>query len=173
MRIPRRWIAATCLTSLLLAAAAVAWAQSRKAGLWEVTSTMTLQQSPYPPGVPIPPGSPFDGAPHVTQVCLTQAMIDRYGAPVPISRNDCQLTNVQKSDHGMTADMICSGRMSGKGARHSEWPDPEHAKGGVHFTGTVQARSGSVPIAWTSVSTSVFKSADCGDVKPAPMPDSK
>ena len=26
------------------------------------------------------------GGPHTTQVCLTQAMIDKYGAPMPQSR---------------------------------------------------------------------------------------
>jgi hypothetical protein len=163
MRMTRVWI---ILSGLLFVAAVFAWAQGRKAGLWEMTTTMTWQQSPLPAGMPAPPNSPFAGGPRVTQVCLTQETIDKYGAPVPNSRNDCQLTNVQKSDHGMTADLVCSGRMSGKGALHSEWPDPEHATGGVHFTGTVQARSGSMPVEWTSQSTSVFKSADCGDVKP-------
>ena len=71
-----------------------------------------------------------------TQVCLTQAIIDKYGAPLPQTRNDCQLVNVQKSDHGMTADLVCVGRMTGKGTLTSSWDDPlEHAKGGVHFTG--------------------------------------
>jgi hypothetical protein len=172
MRTPRLWITATCLTSLL-AAAITAWAQTRKAGLWEITSTMTLQQSPFPPGAPIPPTSPFGGGPRVAQVCLTQEMIDKYGAPVPESRSDCQLSNVQKSEHGMTADLICSGRMSGKGSLQSSWSDPEHAKGSVHFVGTVQASQNPRPIEWTRESTSIFKSADCGDVKPVPMHDSK
>jgi len=171
MRIPRVWTITTCIGCSLLAVAVAAWAQGRKAGLWEMTTTMTLQQSPFPPGMAAPPNSPFGGEPRVTQVCLTQAMIDRYGAPVPSSRNDCQLANVQKGEHSMTADLVCSGRMTGKGDLHSEWPDSEHAKGGVHFTGTVQGRSGSMPIEWTSSSTSVFKSADCGDVKPVPIPD--
>ena len=172
MRTPRLWIAASCLVSLL-AATITAWAQTRKAGLWEITSTMTLQQSPYPPGAPIPPTSPFNGGPRVAQVCLTQEMIDKYGAPVPESRSDCQLSNVQKSEHGMTADLICSGRMTGKGSLQSSWSDPEHAKGSVHFVGTVQAGQNPRPIEWTRESTSIFKSADCGDVKPVPMPDSK
>jgi hypothetical protein len=157
------------LSSLLLVATVFAWAQGRKAGLWEITTTMTWQQTPFPAGMTPPGGanSPFAGGPHTSQVCLTQAIIDKYGAPVPQSRAaDCQFANVQKTDHDMTAEMVCTGRMNGKGTVKSAWDDPEHAKGNVHFTGTVQARSGTMPVEWTSESTSVFKSADCGDVKP-------
>jgi hypothetical protein len=154
---------------LLLAVAAVAWAQSRKAGLWEVTTTLTLQQSPFPAGMKPPPDSPLSGEPHTTQVCMTQAMIERYGVPYP-QNGECTVSNVKKSDHGMTADLSCSGRAVGTGTVESSWTDPEHATGSSHFTGTVQTRGGSRPIEWTRKSTSVFKSPDCGDVKPVEMP---
>ena len=75
-----------CITigCCLFAVALLAWARStRKPGLWEMTTTMKWQQSPMPPGMQAPPGSPFGGGPRTTQVCLTQAMIDKYGAPVP------------------------------------------------------------------------------------------
>jgi len=166
MRKTRVWIV---LSSLLLVTTIFAWAQGRKPGLWEMTTTMTWQQSPFPAGMTPPggPNSPFSGAPRVTQVCLTQEIIDKYGAPVPQSRaGDCTVANVNKSDHGMTADMMCSGRMTGKGTMQSSWSDSEHAKGTVHFTGTIEGRTGTVPVEWTSESSSVFKSADCGDVKP-------
>jgi hypothetical protein len=110
----------------------------------------------------------------VTQVCLTQEIIDKYGAPVPQSRAaECSLANVNKTDHGMTADLICSGRMNGKGTLQSSWADPEHAKGSVHFTGTIAGRNGTMPVEWTSESSSVYKGADCGDVKPIPVPADK
>jgi hypothetical protein len=157
---------------ILSAAAAVAWAQTRKAGLWEVTSTTTLQQSPFPPGMTPPSGSPFAPGPHTTQVCLTQAMIDKFGGPAP-QNSECQITDLKKSDHGMTAELTCSGRMTGKGTVEASWSDSEHAKSIVHVTGTAQGRAGSVPIEFKRESTSVFKSADCGDVKPISMPDSK
>jgi hypothetical protein len=121
-----------------------------------------------------PPGSPFAGGPRTTQVCLTQAIIDKYGAPTPQSRaGDCTVTNVQKSDHGMTADMVCTGRMTGKGTVESTWSDSEHATGKVHFTGTVQGRNGAMPVEWTTESTSVYKAADCGSVQPVPIPADK
>lgn len=135
---------------------------------------MTWQQSPFPAGMTPPAGSPFAGGPSTKQICLTQAIIDKYGAPPPQSRaGDCTVTNVQKSDHGMTANMVCTGRMTGSGAVESSWSDPEHAAGKVHFTGTVQGRNGTMPIEWTNESTSVFKGADCGSVQPLPIPADK
>ena len=71
----------------------------------------------------------------------------------------------------MTADMICDGPMSGKGTMESTAIDSEHAKGKVHFAGTIHAGPNSKPIEWTVESSSVFKAADCGDVKPFPMLD--
>ena len=162
------------LCSFFLVATVFAGAQGRKPGLWEVTSTMTWQQSPFPAGMTPPAGSPFAGGPRTTQVCLTQAIIDKYGAPPPQSRaGDCLVTNVQKSDHGMTGNMVCTGRMTGSGTIESSWSDPEHATGKVHFTGTVQGRNGTMPVEWSTESTSVFKSADCGSVQPLPIPPDK
>ncbi len=82
-----------------------AQAQSRKAGLWEVTSNMTWQQSPFPSGMSAPAGSPFGGGAHTNSVCVTQEQIDKFGAPAPQTRGDCQVTNVSKQATGMTAEM--------------------------------------------------------------------
>ena len=170
----RKTLGGMFLCCLLLVAAVFAWAQGRKPGLWEITSTVTLQQSPFPPGMQMPASSPLAAGPHISQVCLTQAMIDKFGAPLPQSQTgDCSFANVSKSDHGMTADLICSGRMTGKGTVQSSWSDAEHAKGTAHFTGTVVGRNGTVPLEWTRESTSVFKSADCGSVQPVPIPADK
>lgn len=164
------WIALSCFLVL----AAIAWAQStRKPGLWEMTSTMTWQQSPMPPGMTMPPGanSPFGGGPHTTQVCLTQELIDKYGAPPPQSRNNqCQIANVVKKANSMTADWICSGMMAGKGSLEASWTDADHATSKVHFLGNMQMGPNSRPVEYTIESTSVYKGADCGSVKPLPMP---
>jgi hypothetical protein len=170
MRKTRVWITLSCCVFVL---AVVASAQSnRKPGLWEITTTMTLQQSPMPPGMPAPPGSPFGGGPHTTQVCLTQAQIDRYGAPMPQQR-DCQVTDVVLKPAGMTASLVCSGRTNGTGTVESNWSEPDHARGKVHFVGTIQAGPNSRPIEWTTESVSVYKGPDCGSVQPAPMPTGK
>ncbi|HUA92623.1 MAG TPA: DUF3617 domain-containing protein [Terracidiphilus sp.] len=143
----------------------------RKPGLWEITTTMTWQQSPFPAGMQMPPAAAaaFGGAPHTIQYCLTQAMIDKYGAPMPQSRGECTLTNVAKTATGMTADMVCTGHMNGKASIESHWSNGT-ATGKVHFTGSMQMGPNPTPIEWTSESTSVYKGADCGSVQPPPMP---
>ncbi len=166
MRSTRQWtIAGGCLIALV----SIAWAQTRKAGLWEVTTVMTWQQSPMPPGMGgMPPGA---NAPHTVQVCLTQQQIDKYGAIPPQTRGGCHMANVVTGAHGMTADMVCTGAASGKGTIESSWKDDQHASGKVHFIGSIQAGPNARPIEWTAESTSVYKSADCGQVKPLPMPE--
>jgi hypothetical protein len=134
---------------------------TRKAGLWELTTTQTFQQSPFPTGAPGTRTSP---------VCLTQQQIDRYGAIVPQIRS-CQVTNVVKKPNGMTADMVCTGMMSGKATLQSDSTDGMHATGKVHFVGSMQVGSSTKPMEWTTVSSAVFKGADCGEVKPVPVPD--
>ena len=139
-------------------------AQNRKPGLWELTTTQTWQQSPSP--------AAMAGGTHTTLVCLTQQQIDKYGAIVPQTHGRaCEVINIVKQGDGMTADMVCTGTMSGKGTLESHLIDSDHAKGKVHFVGSIQAGPKAMPIEWTAHSSSVFKSADCGDVKPAPMPD--
>ena len=171
MRKTRVWIAMGCC---LFAVALFAWAQAnRKPGLWEMTTNMTWQQSPMPQGMTMPPGasSPFGGGPRTMQVCLTQAMIDKYGAPMPQSRNnECQIANVVLKSNSMTADWICTGAMAGKGTLQSSWTDADHAKGKVHFAGTMQMGANSRPVEYTIESSSVYKGADCGSVAPLPMP---
>jgi hypothetical protein len=158
----------------MIALAVLAWAQAtRKPGLWEMTSTTTWQQSPMPAGMQGPPGSPFGGGPRTTQVCLTQAMIDKYGAPLPQTHSGCLINNVMMKSNSMSADWICSGRMVGKGSFESSWNDPDHAKGRVHFAGNMQMGQSSTPIEFTVESSSVYKGPDCGSVQPLPMPADK
>lgn len=154
------WIMGVCC---IVALGIIAWAQARKPGLWELTTTMTWQQSPFPDGMQ--PG----GGSHTSQYCVSQQYFDKYGAILPQMR-ECQVSNIVKKAHSMTADLVCSGRMNGKGTAESSWTDDEHAKGSVHFTGSMQMGADTKPTEWTSTSTSVFKGADCGDVQPLPMP---
>jgi hypothetical protein len=171
MRSTRLWITMGCC---VFSVALFAWAQStRKPGLWEVNSTMTWQQSPMPAGMPANPNSPFSSGSRTTEVCVTQAQIDRYGALPPQTRGDCQVTNIQKRTDGMTASIACSGRMTATGTVESSWSDGEHAKSKVHMTGTLQLGPNTKPAEWTVESTSTFKSADCGSVQPTSLPTDK
>jgi hypothetical protein len=166
----RVWIAAGCCALTL---AVFAFAQAvRKPGLWEMTTTITWQQSPLPPGMTMPAGanSPFAGSTHTTQVCLTQQMIDKYGAPMPTTNGDCKISNVALHATGMSADMVCTGRMNVKATMESSWADGNVARGKVHFVGTMQAGPNTRPIEYTMISQSVYKGPDCGSVQPQPMP---
>jgi hypothetical protein len=170
MRKTRIWITMGCC---LFAVVIIAWSQAvRKPGLWEMTTNMSWQKSPLPPGITMPAGvnSPFSGMTNTTQVCLTQAMIDKYGAPVSQTQRDCKIENVVLHASSMTADLVCSGRMNGKGELQSSWTDPNHATGKMHFAGTMQMGPNPTPVEWTVNSTSVYKGPDCGSVQPLPMP---
>jgi Protein of unknown function (DUF3617) len=138
-----------------------AWAQTRKPGLWEVTATMTWQQSPLPGGM-----GHMGGGPHTTQVCVTQEQIDKYGTVPPNAQRNCQITNVVKKADGMSADMVCTGAMSGKGSIEASWTDDSHSTSKVHFLGEMQMGQNSRPFEWTVESKSTYKGADCGNVKP-------
>jgi len=159
-----------CLTlaCCFFALASCAWAQSgRKPGLYDVTSTMTFQQSPMPQGMQAPPGSPFSGAPRTNQVCVTQAMIDKFGGPSPTpQRGDCQVTNVSMSLTSMTASIACTGQMTGSGTVNASFTEGGTGQTKVHFTGTMQMGPRSAPVEWTMQATSTYKGPDCGSVKP-------
>jgi hypothetical protein len=135
----------------LFGLAAVAWAQSRKPGLWTITTILTTSAGPM--------------APHSTDVCITQELLDRFGAPLPKLNGDCRVTRLDKQASSVSAEMVCTGATVGKATMQSTWSG-DHATGSIHFVGTVPR-----PTEWTSNSTSVFKSADCGSVKPFPMPE--
>jgi hypothetical protein len=169
MRIPRTLLVSSLCLVLL---AALAWSQNRKAGLWEITSTMTWQQSPFPAGMMGQMGghTPFGGGPHTTQICVTQEQIDKYGTVPPQTHGDCQMTNIVKKTNSMTADIVCTGHNSGKGTIAASWTDDEHSTSKMHFLGTMDMGQESRPIEWTVDSSSVYKGADCGNVKPFQAP---
>ena len=168
MRKTSLWMVVSCCA---LAVAVLAFAQGRqKPGLWEVTGKMNWVKSPFPPNMPASATAAMSG-PHTSQVCITQDMIDKYGGPLPQSRNnECHAENVKMTDHGMTADWVCNGSMKGKGTVESSWTDENHSSSKVHFTGAMQMGPEAKDVEWTMESTSIYKGADCGSVKPVPMP---
>lgn len=141
------------------------WAAPPKTGLWEATVTTTWQKSPFPPGSPMANMPFFSGKPITHPYCLTQDKIDKLEDTFTNQKDrSCQIANVQRSDSGFTADMICSGRMEGKGTVTADWSEGTRAIAKTHFAGTMNARSGPVPIEWSSENVSVYKGPDCGSV---------
>jgi hypothetical protein len=132
---------------------------------------MTWQKSPMPAGITLPAGmkSPFGPTTNTLQVCYTQAWIDRYG-PTSSGNRDCQVTNVVMKANSSTADLVCTGKMSGTGTQESSWTDSSHIRSKQHFAGTMGTGANPMPVEWTMDITSVYKGADCGSVKPLPLP---
>lgn len=147
-----------------LALTLLALAQSPKAGLYEVTNKMTWQHSPFPDGMQAPAGSE---GPHTAQTCVTQSQIDKYNGPKPEANGGCQISNIQKRGNSMTAAIVCTGSMKGKGTIRSTWVDSGHSRGKVHFTGSMQVGPNTKNVEWTVDSESTFVGSDCGGVKPA------
>jgi Protein of unknown function (DUF3617) len=70
---------------------------------------------------------------HSVDVCLTQALIDKYGAPLPHISGDCHITRLNKKANSMSAEMVFR-PPSAKATMQSSWT-ADHATGSVHFVG--------------------------------------
>lgn len=126
-------------------------------------STTTWQKAPQIPGEQ---ADKLHAGTHITQLCLTQEMINDYGALLPVSHGQCTVENRAMSNGKVTGDYVCKGMMTGKGKLESEWIDVQHGTGTVHFVGTFMVGAEKQPIEWTTESTSTFKSSSCGGIKP-------
>ncbi len=136
---------------------AQAQGQNQKPGLWEITATVSMAGMPQMPQM---------GA-HTTQVCVTQAMIDKYGSAYsgPQQAN-CQTTNVSVTPTGMTAKIVCSGQMSMTGTVTATFVDANTTKSTMHMTMNMGGRT----MDMTTESTETYKGPDCGSVKPMAVP---
>jgi hypothetical protein len=145
----------------IIALAAQAQGQRRKAGLWEVTSQMSMSGGPQ--NMPQMP-------PRTTQVCVTQAMIDKYGGPYSNPPNSqCQMTNLSVTPTGMSANLTCTGRGTTTGTVQTTFVDANTTKTTVQMS----IAMGPNTMNMTMMSTATYKGPDCGSVQPMAMPPSK
>ena len=89
--------------------------------------------------------------------------------PEPCFRSpadQCKIENKVIKPGTVTADYVCTGKMKGKGMLEATFSDLEHSSGSLHFQGTLDVGSQARPIEWTTVSTSVLKSAQCPSDQP-------
>jgi len=155
------WMAVGCCCVALAALATRAQGQGRKAGLWEVTTQMSMSGGPT--NMPQMP-------PRTNQVCVTQAMIDKYGGPTSQpARGNCQMTDVSLTTAGMTANMVCTGQMTMTGSVQTTFVDANTTKTTVQMTMPM----GQNTMNMTMQATASYKGADCGSVQPMAMPASK
>ena len=80
------------------------------------------------------------------------------------------MTDISVKPDGMTANIQCSGQITATGTVKSTYVDANTAKTSVHLAGTMQMGPNSRPVDMTMESTSTYKGADCGDVKPVAVP---
>jgi hypothetical protein len=154
------------LASCLLAAS-VSSAQSPKPGLWMISTTTRIQQQgESPANFSAGNQSQSSSAPVGLPACLTQDLIDKYGVILPPSLRDCELSNVVQAADNFHADMICKGSYNGVGSVESTWTDEDHVAGKIRFVSRTGEAGKGRQMNWTQESTAVFKSSDCGNVKP-------
>jgi hypothetical protein len=127
-----------------------------KAGLYDVATQMNMGMA----GAPTMP-------PRTSQVCVTQAMIDKYGGPYSNPQSGCQTTNVSVTPTGMTADVSCTGRMTMNGKVQATFVDASTVKTTIQMSATLPNGQS---MNMTMNVTSTYKGADCGSVQPPPMP---
>jgi hypothetical protein len=144
----------------ILPAAAVA--SHGKAGLWEVTSTMSMpQMSPAQAaqmqamGMQMPMG-------HTTthQKCMTPAEA-AADMPVPPHNKDCALSNVKMEGHTYSGDVTCSGEFQGQGHFSETFDSDEHFSGTSTMTGSANGH----PVNMSNTMEGKWISADCGSAK--------
>jgi Protein of unknown function (DUF3617) len=145
----------------IIALAAQAQGQGRKPGLWEVTSQVSMSGGPS--NMPQMP-------PRTSQVCVTQAMIDKYGGPYSNPpQSQCQITNMSMSATGMSANLTCSGRANMTGTVQTTFVDANTTKTTVQMSMAM----GPNTMNMTMESTAIYKGPDCGSVQPLALPPSK
>jgi hypothetical protein len=158
------------LTLCLLAVNVSSAQQSRKAGLWMISTTTRIQQQGESPanlgGHPGQSSSEPVGLP----ACLTQEVVDKFGVILPPSLRDCELSNVVQAADSFHADMTCKGSYNGVGSVESTWTDEDHVAGKVRFVSRTGEAGKGRQLTWSQESTAVFKSSDCGNVKPRQIP---
>ena len=150
-----------------------AWAQpARKSGLWMIASSTRFQQPGETPGNFVARGNGGGGqaSPAGAAACLTPELIHKYGVILPPSLKDCELSKVQQTAETFRADLTCKGVYNGFGSVESTWTDEDHVVGKIRFVSKTRETENARAITWTQDSTAVFKSADCGEVKPRKIP---
>lgn len=163
----------TTLSYWALMGVVAAWAQeTRKAGLWMIATETQIQQPGEAPGNFVAHRQGDDAAVPAggVPVCLTREMIDTYGVILPPSLKDCELSNVLQTADSFKADMTCKGAYNGVGSVESTWMDEDHVVGKVRFVSKTKGTTDVRALTWMQQATAVFKSSDCGAVRPRKIP---
>lgn len=175
------------LVAGLLAAGAAAGAQTLKPGLWQIThdtqgsgemaqamTEMRKQMAAMPPeqrkmmqdmmakqGMQIPSAAPGGGM--VVKICMTREMVDRNA--IPSQQGDCRTTQQSRSGSTMKVAFACTNPPS-RGEGEVTIASPEAYSSKMSVTTTVEGK----PQKMDMHTSGKWLGADCGAVKPMPMP---
>lgn len=139
---------------LLLLSPTAAFAGHGKAGLWRVTATTDMAMA----GV-----TPPKAQSHVSRMCMSQAEVDDDAPPhIDPASTGCQTRVTAKTPSALTAEMVCSGALKGKGNLQIVYRGDEHYAGTYSFKGTVEGNASTI----TTSFKGDWMKADCGKIKP-------
>jgi hypothetical protein len=151
-----------------LALATPALAAHGKAGLWNVTVTTNAGGAAMPDMSKLPPeaqammrarGMNMSGHSITVQHCMTQAEVDAASPPA-IRQKECKIANARTSGNSFSADMTCSGEMTGTGHMEVTYDSPEHYAGKSTMNGQVNGH----PMATSTSFEGRWVGADCKGV---------
>jgi len=167
MRVSKRILIASCGIAALAVAAAPAIAAHGKAGLWSVTVTTDMAGMPNMPDMSkLPPeaqaamrahGVTMNGHTITAQHCMTQAQVDSNGPPPMRNRKECTMANMTNGTNSFSADLTCTGEMTGTGHIQVSWDAPEHYAGKTSISGTANGH----PFSTTTSFEGHWVGADC------------
>jgi hypothetical protein len=170
----------TTCSAVLIFAAAVSYpalAAEPQPGLWNQTMTMDMsgmalpQMPAMPPevlaqmqaaGIQMPNMDYSQPRTTTNQYCITPEEIanrEPFGEGMD---EDCQQQNFISNDQGMSADLVCTGRMNGTGRIEYVFDSATHYTGSMTFEGTMEGRQANM----TNMMEGSWVSADCGNVAP-------
>ena len=134
-------------TAMLIATTGVALADHGKAGLWQVTTKMTM------PGL-------AQQQSFTTQHCMTPAEVKQNTMP-PSTNAQCKMVNEKVSGGSFTGDMVCTGQAKGAGHIVVNYDADTHYAGQM----TMSMNAGGQIMHMTNSFEGKWISADCGKTK--------
>lgn len=170
-----------------LLAAGAAHAQTLKPGLWQIThdtqgsgemaqamAEMRKQMAAMPPeqrkmmeemmakqGTQMPSAAPGGGM--AVKICMTREMVERNA--IPAQQGDCRTTQQSRSGNTIKVAFACTNPPS-RGEGEVTMASPEAYSSKMSVTTTVEGK----PQKLDMRSSGKWLGADCGAVKPMPMP---
>jgi Protein of unknown function (DUF3617) len=151
--------------AILIGASSAALAMHAKPGEWQVSMKMDMAGIPQIPpaqlarmramGIHVPMGGDTLTVTH----CITpaEAAMDRIPAMSKEHQKYCSMQNMKTSAGGMSADMVCTGKVQGGGHMEVRFDSPEHYAGKISMNFSANGH----PVSSTSTFEAKWLSADC------------